>query len=78
MTNHSAVCPKCRGSMEQGYVADETYGERRQSTWVGGPPEPSFWTGLKMRGKERVPITTYRCSGCGYLESYASPGSPQK
>jgi hypothetical protein len=59
--------------MEPGYVVDETYGERRQSTWVRGEPEPSFWTGLKVRGKERVPVMTFRCSGCGYPESYAEP-----
>jgi hypothetical protein len=57
--------------MEEGYVLDESYGERRQSTWVSGSPEPSFWTGLKTRGKERLPVSTYRCSRCGYLESYA-------
>ena len=37
-----------------------------------GPPEKSFWTGTKTRGKKQVQVLTYRCSSCGYLESYAS------
>jgi hypothetical protein len=38
---------------------------------VEGQPEESIWTGTKTRGKHQVRITTYRCTGCGYLESYA-------
>jgi len=30
-----------------------------------------MWTGLKLRGKDKLAITTYRCGRCGYLESYA-------
>ena len=57
--------------MEPGFVLDQTQGGYRPSDWVEGAPEPSFWTGLKLRGHERRPVTTYRCTGCGYLESYA-------
>ncbi len=73
MNGSPTDCPKCRGTMEPGFVLDHTYGENRQSTWVEGPPERSFWTGLKTRGKERLVITTHRCTSCGYLESYAPP-----
>jgi hypothetical protein len=45
----------------------------RQSAWIDGAPEPSFWSGLKLKGHQRLPVTTYRCSACGYLESYAPP-----
>jgi predicted nucleic-acid-binding Zn-ribbon protein len=69
----SPNCPKCSGQMEEGYVLDQSQGKNLQSTWVEGPPAPSFWTGLKMRGRERLPITTLRCERCGYLESYAEP-----
>jgi ribosomal protein L37E len=27
--------------------------------------------GLKLAGRERHAVVTYRCSACGYLESYA-------
>jgi len=59
--------------MEPGFVIDK--GERGGSVsapeWAEGTPEPSFWMGLKLRGRERHPVTTYRCTTCGYLESYA-------
>lgn len=66
-------CQKCDARMEPGYVLDQTYGEMAQSAWVEGMPERSFWTGLKLKGRQRLPVTTYRCQKCGYLESYAPP-----
>jgi hypothetical protein len=59
--------------MEPGFVIDKSYGGDYGSTpeWTGGTPEPSFWTGIKFKGKERLQVTTYRCSTCGRLESYA-------
>jgi len=59
--------------MEPGYVIDEGYGTRTVANWVAGEPERSIWTGLKLRGKSKVAVTSYRCRRCGYLESYA-PG----
>ena len=26
---------------------------------------------VKLKGHQRLPVTTYRCGACGYLESYA-------
>jgi predicted nucleic-acid-binding Zn-ribbon protein len=69
------TCPKCSGRMEEGFVLDRTHGANLQSTWVAGFPTRSFWTGLKLRGLPTLPVTTFRCSGCGYLESYASETS---
>jgi len=34
----------------------------------------SRWFGLKVRKKDLVPISAWRCGRCGYLESYAQPG----
>ena len=67
----SLSCRRCGGSMEQGYVIDESYGKVGPEKWVAGEPELSFWTGLKLRGKQRLAVTSYRCRHCGYLESYA-------
>jgi predicted nucleic-acid-binding Zn-ribbon protein len=69
------TCPKCSGRMEEGFVLDRTSRANLQSTWVGGLPAKSFWTGLKLKGLATIPVTTFRCSGCGYLESYASETS---
>ena len=67
-------CPKCSGRMENGFVIDYTHGATLQSQWAEGEPVRSFWTGLKLKGKEKHKISTYRCTKCGYLESYAPAG----
>ena len=69
--SQSHQCPKCSGPMEEGFVLDNTYGAYVQSTWVEGPPVRSFWVGLRLKGREQVPVRTMRCEKCGYLESYA-------
>jgi hypothetical protein len=69
MTNPK--CPKCGSEMEQGFLVDHNYGTAEQPSWVEGPVERSFWTGVKTRGKERRHVVTHRCVGCGFLESYA-------
>jgi hypothetical protein len=57
--------------MEAGFLVDEGYTTKAVPKWVAGQPEKSIWTGLKVRGKEQLDVTTYRCPRCGYLESYA-------
>ncbi len=57
--------------MEQGFVLDNAHAARVVSQWAPGAPLKSFWTGTKVPDKETLPIGTYRCSSCGYLESYA-------
>ncbi|HET7816442.1 MAG TPA: PF20097 family protein [Sphingomicrobium sp.] len=69
--SRSLSCPRCQGSMEQGFVIDEGYGTKTVGQWVAGEPEKSIWTGLKLRGKQKLEVATYRCRRCGYLESYA-------
>lgn len=71
MPTHEPTCPKCTLAMEAGYVLDQAYGAVAQSAWIDGAPERSFWTGLKLKGHQRLPVTTFRCPKCGYLESYA-------
>lgn len=68
------VCPRCRGSMRQGFVVDHTEGLGRVvSHWAAGAPVKSLWAGTKLPATTLIPIGTYRCSDCGYLESYARP-----
>jgi hypothetical protein len=64
-------CAKCGGRMHEGFIKDEGHSATHPSKWVEGPPEKSFWMGLKTRGKKQVQVTTYRCDRCGYLESFA-------
>lgn len=65
-------CPKCKGKMEPGYVLDEGHGTSLVAQWVEGPPSRSAWTGMKTKGRRKLPITTYRCTRCGFLESFAT------
>jgi hypothetical protein len=73
----STICPKCRGAMEVGFILDNSYGARLVSSWVEGKPERSKFLGFQQPGSARVgkkrtiETSTYRCTGCGYLESYA-------
>ena len=71
------ICPKCSGPMEPGFIRDRAAGGANlQAKWVEGLPTQSFWPPgdrVNMEGREPVPVTTFRCGGCGYLESYAMP-----
>ena len=72
MASRSLDCPRCGGTMETGFLIDVGYGQTAVPNWVAGEPVSSFWSaGLKLRGKDKLPVTTYRCRRCGYLESYA-------
>lgn len=60
------MCPKCNAKMDKGFIGDkkDMSNETRQ-TWG---------TGINALGSgldNAHPVTTYRCTGCGYLESYA-------
>jgi len=71
VANSPQQCPKCGSGMEQGFVLDNTYGARVVSHWAAGAPLKSFWAGTKLPDEKLVPIGTYRCSSCGFLELYA-------
>jgi hypothetical protein len=63
--------------MAKGFVLDANHGSLLVSRWAAGLPQKSWLTGIKA-SKNPLPITTFRCSSCGYLESYASPPTPEK
>lgn|GEM_PF-632537 len=71
----SKQCPKCAGSMAEGFVLDKAHGSVGVSRWVEGAAQTSVWTGVKLAGRPQSPISTWRCGRCGFLESYAS-GEP--
>jgi hypothetical protein len=76
MTDQVRQCPKCNSAMEDGFLLDNARGSHLQTLWIEGEPESSIWTGgLKTKGRTTYPITTYRCTGCGYLESYTMGAS---
>lgn len=65
------LCPDCRTAMEGGFVLDITDSGKGQAAWVEGEPERSMWTGLKLKGRRKIPIYAWRCSRCGLLRLFA-------
>jgi predicted RNA-binding Zn-ribbon protein involved in translation (DUF1610 family) len=71
------ICPKCGGSMSEGFMRDRSHAATFQARWVEGDPVKSFWTGIKTVGKRQFDATTYRCESCGFLEWFADkPAKP--
>jgi hypothetical protein len=60
--------------MEEGYTRDH-YGSPSQ--WIVGVPQMGFW-GRTERGREKIEVRTLRCTGCGYMESYAKKSKGTK
>lgn len=68
MRSHS--CPKCQGTMVEGFLLAERHGMPGVGAWAEGAPRKS-WFGVKAP-KKPLEIRTWRCQRCGFLESYAT------
>ncbi|MDP5277635.1 PF20097 family protein [Sphingomonas sp. DG1-23] len=64
------TCPKCQGTMEQGFTLTGRDTYRRATSWVAGPPRKLLLLGLKLPHKP-IDIQAWRCGRCGFLENYA-------
>ena len=61
-------CPKCGSIMLLGFIAD--YGRGGSASyWLEAGTKTNHWRGIPA--EKILDIVTYRCSGCGFLESYA-------
>jgi hypothetical protein len=61
--------------MVQGFIVHfHGGGKRLVISWVEGAPEKSFWHATNVPEEKCAPVGTFRCSACGFLESYAAPG----
>lgn len=56
--------------MEQGFSIADGYGNKGPSHWVKGAPKESAVWGV-MYEVQPIPIGSFRCTACGYLETYA-------
>jgi hypothetical protein len=70
MSDNSQMCPKCDCPMEQGFIVDMGHGTRLVSHWARGAPLKSLLFGTWVPA-DALPVGTFRCRSCGYLESYA-------
>jgi hypothetical protein len=76
------VCPKCNSPMEQGFTVDMgtgdilfgkmLFGKYHVSKWAPGAPLKSLLFRTRVP-PNWLPIGTFRCVSCGYVESYARP-----
>jgi DNA-directed RNA polymerase subunit RPC12/RpoP len=58
-------CLRCKAPMEVGQLAD-----RIANCWTKGVPTQGILAGLRSI-EPPIETETYRCTSCGYLESYA-------
>jgi len=67
-------CSKCGGLMVPGFVSDNTVSFWSEKSRLISVSETSEGSTKQQNKKESMyPIITYRCSGCGYIEWYATP-----
>ena len=72
-------CPKCGGMMSRGFVVDHNMGAATVGLWVEGEPVHIRWgSGVKAPRDLSIPIATFRCAACGFLQSYARPEFAEK
>jgi len=71
-TSAAPTCPKCGDPMDRGFIPDEYRDRNEVTVWVQGQPERSLETGMfVLSGTRMWRVVTFRCIGCGYLESFA-------
>jgi hypothetical protein len=69
--NAGLVCPKCGETMQEGYLIDYSHGNAKVGRWVEGPPVAGILWEVDPTGSTEWKVATFRCRGCGFLESYA-------
>ena len=67
-------CSKCSGTLERGFMIDrEHMSFEGEAKWASGEPRRHILRWSSVESSERkLSVTTYRCTKCGYLESYAT------
>ena len=65
-------CTRCGGPQTEGVLLDSSPNAVRVGQWAEGVPEYWVLRILKMRGRRKMPIQSWRCTKCGLLESYAN------
>lgn len=65
------TCPKCHITMAEGFIASERGGIPAVSKWSEGKPKKGWWGNVRIPSKT-LPIATWRCQRCGFLENYAA------
>jgi len=73
MTESSIKCAKCNSTMQRGHVPDREAGGYGPQKWFPGELEVGALGGVSKSEHAPIYVITFRCEGCGFLDSYA-PG----
>lgn len=86
MIDNGYRCSKCGSDMEEGFIAEYNHGNVLVTNWYPGAPKVfkveafgvtiAEW--MDAYDKRMLPIQTYRCTHCGFLESYARPQTDER
>ena len=64
--------------MESGSLIDRSHVATFVGIWARGKPKKHWWYSLQTnnaitlpKSSDLIPVGTYRCKSCGFLESYA-------
>jgi hypothetical protein len=79
MENNAPICPKCNGAMQDEFMVEYRHGTANPfiTRWAAGPPVKRLWWRSNAPAKKQIPIITFRCMRCGFLESHAWRNSTQ-
>jgi len=79
MSTEPLKCPKCGDKMTSGFIVDSVAGLKKRTAfdWIEGEANWSAIWGYQVKGKSRWNVSVYRCTGCGFLESYATTPAEQ-
>lgn len=67
MSVEAKTCPKCQGEMVRGFLFTGVV-----VPWFEGVPQEAPLGGARPPAGQGLPSASFRCTGCGYLELYAS------
>lgn len=65
-------CSRCGGPQKEGFLLDCSQNVFRVGHWAEGAPAYWILRILKMRGRRKLPMQSWRCTKCGLLETYAN------
>ncbi len=66
-------CLNCRGRMQRGFLLDRVGVDSSETYWASG----EFWS-FKLGWQNILPVSTWRCTGCGMLQSSAIDRAQQE
>ena len=71
MATNTIQCVKCGSAMESGYIPDRNMSWYDPRKWFPGALRLTTLQGVAKNKSTPRHVISYRCTACGYIESYA-------